>query len=44
MEKKMYVGIDVSKDTLDVAVHGDKQHWSFPNNEAGIKKMGKVPF
>jgi transposase len=39
MEKKMYVGIDVSKDTLDVAVHGDKQHWSFPNNEAGIKKI-----
>lgn len=38
MEKKIYVGIDVSKDTLDVAVHGDKQHWSFPNNETGITK------
>jgi len=39
MEKKNYIGIDVSKDTLDVAVHGNKQHWSFPNNEAGIKKI-----
>ena len=39
METKIYVGIDVSKDTLDVAVHGDKQHWSFPNNEAGINKI-----
>ena len=38
MEKKIYVGIDVSKDTLDVAVHGDKQRWSFPNNETGITK------
>jgi transposase len=38
MEKKIYIGIDVSKDTLDVAVHGDKQHWSFPNNETGITK------
>ena len=39
MEKKIYIGIDVSKDTLDVAVHGDKQHWSFPNDEAGINKI-----
>ncbi len=39
MEKKIYVGIDVSKDTLDVAVHGDKQHWDFPNGEAGINKI-----
>lgn len=39
MEKKIYIGIDVSKDMLDVAVHGDKQHWSFPNDEAGINKI-----
>src|SRR4030042_4436361 len=39
MEKEIYIGIDVSKDTLDVAVHGDKQHWSFANDEAGITKI-----
>jgi len=38
MEKKIYIGIDISKDTLDVAVHGDKQHWSFPNDGTGITK------
>lgn len=39
MEKKIYVGIDVSKDTMEVAVHGDGQHWSFPNDEGGISKI-----
>lgn len=39
MGKEIYVGIDVSKGTLDVAVHGDKQHWSFANDEAGISKI-----
>jgi len=37
--KEIYIGIDVSKDTLDVAVYGDKQHWSFTNDEAGITKI-----
>lgn len=38
MEKKNYVGIDVSKDTLDVAVHGEQEHWSFANDQSGISK------
>jgi hypothetical protein len=28
VEKKNYAGIDVSKDTLDVTVHGDQRRWS----------------
>jgi len=38
MGKEIYIGIDVSKDTLDVAVYGDKQHLSFANDETGITK------
>jgi len=38
MEKKNYVGIDVSKGTLDVAVHGQQEHWSFANDTSGISK------
>jgi transposase len=38
MENKNYIGIDVSKDTLDVAVHGDQRHWSFTNDQNGIEK------
>lgn len=39
MGKEIYIGIDVSKGTLDVAVHGDKQTLSFANDEAGIAKI-----
>jgi transposase len=34
-----YFGIDVSKNTLDVAVTGNNQKWQFSNDEAGIKKL-----
>ncbi len=39
MEKKTYVGIDIAKDYMEVVVHGDKQHWSFTNDESGISKL-----
>ncbi|MBM4452324.1 MAG: IS110 family transposase, partial [Chloroflexi bacterium] len=39
MGKGIYIGIDVSKDTLDVAIYGDTQHLSFANDEAGITKI-----
>ncbi len=32
----VYVGIDVSKDSLDVAVDASDQRWHFANDEAGI--------
>lgn len=38
MEKKNYVGIDVSKGTLDVAVDGEQEHWSFENDQSGINR------
>lgn len=36
---KEFVGIDVSKDTLDVATYSSGQKWHFPNNEAGINQV-----
>jgi transposase len=36
---KEFVGIDVSKDTLDVATYSSGQKWHFLNNEAGIKQV-----
>ena len=34
-----YVGIDVSKDTLDVAVLGEKRAWQAENTKVGIQKL-----
>jgi len=36
---KAFVGIDVSKSTLDVAVHGSVERWSLSNDEQGIAKL-----
>jgi len=39
MEKeKEYVGIDVAKSSMDIAVHATEQRWSFPNDDYGISK------
>ena len=38
MSEKPCVGIDVSKDTLDVASSG-RERWSCANNEAGIQEL-----
>lgn len=42
MEKKTFVGIDVSKNTLDVALHGEQKTWTFTNDQAGIEKVVKL--
>ena len=39
MATNLYVGIDVSKAKLDVAVLEDKQVWQVENTKAGIKKL-----
>ncbi len=39
--KESYVGIDVSKDKLDVAYQGIAKAQQYPNNPAGIKKLVK---
>jgi len=35
----MFVGIDVSKDRLDVAVHGGNERWQFARDEKGIPQL-----
>lgn len=37
-----YVGIDISKDTLDVHCHSFKKVRSFPNSAPGLKKLFQV--
>jgi transposase len=36
---KIYVGVDVSKDRLDVALGPTGAGWSFPNEQAGIDAL-----
>ena len=39
----IYVGIDVSKESLDVAVVPSGEKWQYPNTEAGLNKLiGKL--
>jgi transposase len=40
--EKVYVGIDVSKDGLDVAVYGSEKRWHFNNERYGIDKLVKM--
>jgi transposase len=40
--EKVYVGIDISKDSLDVAVHAADKQWRFPNDPAGIARLCKM--
>ena len=39
MTTSSYVGIDVSKDRLDVAVLGEERGWQVDNTQAGIAKL-----
>src|SRR5690348_3976603 len=39
---KFYIGIDVSKTTLDVAISTNQSLLKFSNNEDGLKEMVKV--
>jgi transposase len=34
-----YAGIDVSKESLDLAVHDERQQWHFTNDPAGIRHV-----
>ncbi len=38
MGVKTCVGVNVSKDTLDIATHPRSKAWNFRNNDAGIKE------
>ncbi len=34
-----HIGVDVSKDTLDVAAYESRRKWQFPNSETGINQL-----
>jgi len=40
--EKVYVGIDISKDSLDVAVHASNKQWRYSNDPAGIGSLCKM--
>ena len=39
MGKSSYVGIDIAKDSMEVAVHEGKEHWAYVNDESGLDKL-----
>lgn len=39
--EQVYIGIDVSKDSLDAAAYPSKKSWSFSNDDAGISQLIK---
>jgi transposase len=41
MISEQYVGIDVSKDKLDVAIWGQKSCWEVPTLKKGIARLVK---
>lgn len=40
--EKVYIGIDISKDSLDVAIHGVKNLMHTSNDQAGIQKVVRL--
>jgi transposase len=40
--EKVYIGIDISKDSLDVAVHNSAKQWQFTNDMAGITELCRM--
>jgi len=38
MEEKVYIGIDISQDSLDMAAYPSGQIWNYKNNQNGIAK------
>jgi len=39
LESSVYVGIDVSKASLDIAVRPSGEHWQVENNSEGIARL-----
>jgi transposase len=39
MGETTFVGIDVAKDSMEIAIHGDKGHWEYANNEEGLTNL-----
>ena len=41
MKKKEFLGIDVSKETVDAFAYKQEKHAQFGNNKSGLKKLNK---
>ena len=41
MEEKVFIGVDVSKDSLDVAIGAQKDIITFANNQNGVDSLVK---
>lgn len=39
--EKVYIGIDIGKEKIDIALHSSETQWSFSNNEIGIAEAVK---
>jgi transposase len=39
--EQVYLGIDISKNNLDVAIHSSNEQWRFPNDSVGITSLCK---
>lgn len=42
MKEQQYVGVDISKDSLDIAVFDSSRQWHFNNSPGGIKQAIKM--
>jgi len=40
--KKVYIGIDISKDSLDMAVYPSDRHWQLSNDDVGIASLCQI--
>jgi len=38
-QERAYAGIDVSKESLDLAIHDERQQWHFTNDPAGLRQV-----
>src|SRR5690242_8432886 len=41
MDAQVVVGVDVSQETLEVAVRPGSEHWQAPNDSAGVRQLVK---
>jgi transposase len=41
MDAQVFVGVDVSQETLEVAVRPGSEHWQAPNDSAGVRQLVK---
>lgn len=42
VKEQTYVGADISKDSLDIAIYGSAKKWRFSNDTSGIRQSLKV--